>query len=237
MYSCLDLQSGYWQVPMHPDSIEKTAFVSRKGQYEWVVMPFGLKNAVACFSRLMTSIFEDLLYKGLLIYVDDIVAYQSNFDDMICTLTEVCSRLRKASLKLKPKKCNFFQTQILFLGFQISEQGVQTDPKKIECIVNWPEPTDIKSTRKFLGTTNYYKRFIANYSEIAKPLTTLTSSKVTFGWTPVCQLSFDTLKSCLINAPILGLPRPTGEFILDTDASYYALGGVLSQVQDGREAV
>ena len=201
-FSTCDMASGYWQVHMDPGSIEKTAFCTRKGLFEWVRMPFGLNTAVATFQRLVSSILGDMQYDCALAYIDDLVLYHLEYSGMLSAMTEMCCRLRKAQLKLKPAKCSFFQRQILFLGHKISEAGIETDPAKIEAVKNWQIPKDKKGVKSFLGSVGYYRKFIPNYSAKAKPLTALTSAKSVFKWDQSCTDAFNELRENLISAPI-----------------------------------
>ena len=143
----------------------------------------------------------------------------------------------EANLKLNPEKCNLFQKNVCFLGHVISESGIATDPKKIGSVKNWPTPKTLKDLRSFLGLCSYYRRYVFQFSTIAKPLHKLTEKVETFSWTQECDNAFNRLKHTLINAPILAYPLSEGEFILDTDASGFGISGVLSQLQNNEEKV
>ena len=236
-YCTADLASGYWQIKMEEKSIEKTAFCTRQGLYEWLVMPFGLSSAVATFQRLMETILSDMRYTCCLVYIDDLFLYGPTVDTTFDRLEELCKRLRNANLKLKPKKCAFFQKTVVFLGHKVTENGIETDPSKVAAIKEWEPPTDKTGVKSYLGTVGYYKRFIPDYSNVAKPLSALTGKDVPFIWDSECQISFDKLKSSLISGPVLGYPNDDGMYILDTDASKFGLGGVLSQIQNDQEVV
>ena len=236
-FSCLDLSAGYWQVEIEPGDKQKTAFTTRRGLFEYNVMPFGLCNAPATFERLMETVLSGLHWQICLIYLDDIIIFGKTFKEMITNLDTVLQRFEKAGLKLKPNKCQLFQKEVSFLGHVINEDGVNTDPKKIECIANWPIPTCVKEVRSFLGLCSYYRRFIAEYSHIAKPLTRLTEKNYKFNWTHECSEAFEKLKQQLTTAPVLAHPDFSKPFILDTDASDLAIGSVLSQKIDGKERV
>ena len=231
-----DLSSGYWQIPMSEKDKEKTAFCHQNGPsgglYHWNVLPFGLNSAPATFQRMMDRMLCDLRYNSLLIYLDDICVFGVSFEQTLTRLCQYFDRLKSAHLKLKPSKCDFFQKEIKFLGHVVSEAGISTDPKKIEAVKNWPTPRNGKQVKSFLGLASYYRRFIDSFSTVAKPLTKLTSCKNKFNWTEECDVSFNKLKECLISSPILGYPQEEGEFIVDTDASDVALGGILSQIQE-----
>lgn len=236
-FSTLDLNAGYWQVELDPEDKKKTAFVTRQGLYEFNVMPFGLCNAPATFERLMETVLAGLQWQICLIYLDDIIVYGKTFDDMLQNLELVFEKLLAAGLKLKARKCSLFARQVKYLGHIISEQGIETDPEKVEIVKHWPEPVNKTQVRSFIGLSSYYRKFIPNFARIAQPLHKLTEASVPFKWTDECQDAFQLLKDRLISAPILTHPDFTKPFILDTDASQYAMGAALSQLQDGQERV
>ena len=236
-FSCLDLNSGYWQVEVDDADWEKTAFASRRGLYEFKVMPFGLCNAPATFERLMETVLAGLNWQICLIYLDDIIVYGKTFHDMVNNLDLVLNKLNEANLKLKPRKCKLFAKEVEFLGHITSEAGIKTDPKKIEVVTTWPKPENVQHVRAFVGFCSYYRRFIEKFSEIAKPLRKLTEKNQPFLWSPECDKAFETLKKRMVESPILAHPDFTKPFVLDTDASDTAIGGVLSQNIDGKERV
>ena len=237
LFSSLDLASGYWQVAMHPDDAAKTAFVTETNMYQFKVMPFGLCNAPATFCRLMQIILRGIHWRYCLAYLDDVVVFSSSFEDHLVRLEEVLDRLRKAGLKLTPKKCHLFQKSVTFLGHVVSAEGVSTCPEKIATIRKWPVPRHLRDVRAFLGLASYYRKFIDDFAETALPLYELTQKHTTFEWTERCQQALDGLKNALTTAPVLAYPTKDGEYILDTDCSNSAMGAVLSQVQDGVERV
>lgn len=238
LFTTLDLASGYWQVELDESSKEKTAFSTSAGHYEFNVMPFGLTNAPATFQRLMECVLAGLSPAQCLIYLDDIIVYGTSFEDHLEHLENVLTKLGEAGLKLKPTKCHFAQQQVQYLGYLISEDGVAVDPSKVEAVTSYPQPTDVKELRGFLGLANYYRRFVQGFASIAKPLYQLTSKNAKgFDWTPQCQQAFDQLKQLLVSPPILAYPRFEIPFVVHTDASDHAIGGVLSQIQDGKERV
>ena len=161
-------------------------------------------------------------------YLDDIIVCGKTFDEMVKNLDEVFARLQGAGLKLKARKCQLFAQRVDFLGHVISEDGIRTDPKKTECVRKWPEP-NVKEVRSFLGFCSYYRRFIFRFAEIAKPLHKLTQKGVRFKWTKECQNAFQTLKTTLMNAPVLAHPDFNHGFILDVDACDQSIGAVISQ--------
>ncbi|MCG8046017.1 MAG: RNase H-like domain-containing protein, partial [Candidatus Thiodiazotropha endolucinida] len=236
-FSSLDMNSGYWQVEVDGSDREKTAFNSRRGLFEFKVMPFGLCNAPATFERLMETVLAGLHWQICLIYLDDIIVTGKTFEDMLENLSKVFDRFVESGLKLKARKCHLFRTEVEFLGHLISAEGIRTDPRKIESIRDWPTPTCVKEVRSFLGLCSYYRRFIYQFSDIAKPLHVLTEQNSTFIWSEECMSAFETLKKKLTESPILAHPDFEKEFTLDTDASDVAIGAVLSQVIEGREHV
>ena len=237
LFSTLDLTSGYWQVELDDEAKDKCSFTSWHGLYTFRVMPFGLCNAPATFQRLMENVLAGLQFEILLLYLDDIIVFSNSVDQMIKRLTIVFQRLRTAGLKLKPSKCHLFQREVEYLGYKVSEQGVQTSDDKVKAIREWPTPTNVTEVRSFLGLASYYRRFVQNFSEVARPLTKLTEKGRTFEWDSENDVAFDTLKRNLIDAPILAYPSLGDPFIVDVDASFFGIGGVLSQVQNGVERV
>ena len=237
-YSTLDCFSGYWQVPLSEKSKHKTAFATKRGLFQFKVMPFGLCCAAQTFERLMESVLAGLQWEICLVYLDDIIVFGKTLDHMLDNLRQVFDRLKMAGLKLKAKKCTLCATEVNYLGHVISKDGIATDPGKISAVKNWPEPVNTTEVRSFIGLCSYYRKFIKNFAEITKCLHRLTEKNQVFKWTAECQEAFDRLKFELTNAPILTHPDFTREFILDTDASNLAIGAVLSQKSDdGKERV
>ena len=192
-------------------------------------MPFGLCNAPATFQWFINDIFRDLLDVCVVIYLDDILIYSDNIQDHQKHVRWVLARLRTHSLYVKLEKCVFSQSTISFLGYQITPQGIQMDQTKVETILSWPTPKSRKALQRFLGFSNYYRKFIKDFSSTVKPLTSLTSIKVPFRWTNDAQRSFDSLKDSFTSAPILQLPDASCHFTLEVDSSHFALGAILSQ--------
>ena len=223
---------------MSPEDREKTAFTTPSGLFEFKVMPFGLCNAPATFQRLMDMVLVGMQWKNCLVYLDDVIIVGKTFQDHMHNLREVFRRLREAGLTLKPTKCNFCSVQVEFLGHIVSADEVRTDPSKTEKVAQWPVPTNRKEIQQFLGLANYYRRFVKDFTTIAKPLHSLTEKTAKFEWTSKCQTAFEELRHRLITAPVLAFPDYEREFILDTDASDTGIGAVLSRVQeDGSERV
>ena len=237
-YFCaLDLAAGYWQVPMNDNAKAKSAFITKDGLFQFKVMPFGLCNAPATFERLMDRVLRGHLGNRCLVYIDDVIVYGKDFNSTLQNLDTILGCLEAAQLQLKAKKCDLFQKEILYLGFRISGEGIRPDPAKTAAVTNWPRPCNVTDVRAFLGFASYHRRFIQDFSAIADPLTRLSKKNVKFSWSDEQEIAFTRLKTALVSAPMLHHPVPDAPFVLDTDASAYALGGVLSQVIDGVERV
>ncbi|MCK5923664.1 MAG: RNA-directed DNA polymerase, partial [Methylococcales bacterium] len=231
-FSTLDLHSGYWQVAMSQESKEMTAFTTSHGLFEWNVMPFGLCNSPASFSRLMEQVLADVVWTRCLVYLDDIVAFGSTFDIALLNLTCVLERLRTANLKLKATKCEFFRTRVEYLGHEVSAEGIRPSPNKVVALSNWKMPETLAEVRIFVGFSNYYRRFVKNYSAKAAPLTQLTRKNAPFKVTEEVEGAFEAIKEDLVKVPLLHYARPNRPYWLDTDASLYAIGAVISQQDD-----
>ena len=236
-FTTLDLISGYWQVGLTPEARLKSAFCVRSGLYLWNVMPFGLCNAPGTFERLMETVLHNLQWQICLVYLDDVVIYGGSEQQLMDRMDMVFTRLRAANLKLKPKKCRLFARRTDYLGHVISEEGISVSPDKVGAIRDWPVPEDVTDLRSFLGTANYYRRFVKDFATIATPLHRLTDKGAEFEWRYEHQDAFEQLKNALCVAPTLAFPVADAPFVLDTDASLSGMGAVLSQVVDGVERV
>ena len=232
IFTTLDLQSGYWQIPIVEEDKEKTAFSAGQGLYEFNVMPFGLTGAPATFQRCMNYLLMDVSHA--MVYIDDIIVYSKNFEEHLPDLEEVLKILKKNGLKLKPSKCEWVKPKVTFLGHVVSAEGMTPDPENIAKVKTFPVPKSIKEVQRFVGLASYYRRFIKDFAMIAAPLHKLTSKESEFIWTEVHQKAFEELKQKLITPPILRFPNLSKPFLLMTDASGYALGAVLGQ-QDDKE--
>ena len=234
VFSTLDLASGFWQVEVERASQEKTAFITHHGLFEFEKMPFGLSNAPATFQRLMETVLAGLVRNICYVYLDDILIIGKTFEEHLKNIARVLDRLQEAGLKLKPSKCHFLLRQVQYLGHTISDQGISPDASKIEAVKSFPEPTDLKSLRSFLGLASYYRRFIPGFSAVANPLFKLTRKNVNFCWSVTCQEAFERLKQLLVDTPLLIFPNFSRGFVMETDTSGVGLGAVLAQqVEDG----
>ncbi|KAI8507260.1 hypothetical protein Bbelb_146400 [Branchiostoma belcheri] len=236
-FTTLDMTAGYWQVPIHPDDREKTAFTTGRGLFQFTVMPFGLTNAPSTFQRLMELLLAGLDWRSCLAYLDDIILFSRTFEDHLAVLEEVLSRFRSANLKLNADKCKFAQPEVNFLGHVVSRHGVQPDPTNTDKVRNWPTPTSTAHVRSFLGLASYYRKFIRHFAKITEPLNLLTRKGNPFSWSIECQTAFDTLRDALTSPPVLAYPDFSRPFTLHTDASDAAIGAVLSQTTDQGEQV
>ena len=230
-FSTLDLVSGYWQIEINEEDKHKTAFVCEFGLYEFNRMPFGLTNAPSTFQRAMNNIFRSILYKYVLVYLDDIIIYSETYEEHLQHLREVLKRVKKANLRLNKKKCEFVKREIEYLGYIISIDGIRPNEKKVEAIKNYPEPKNKKELASYLGIVSYYRQYVPNFAEKAHPLTALTKKNAKWKWDAAERDAFICTKSYLITNPILGFPDFTREFIIYTDASGYGVGAVLAQMQ------
>lgn len=236
-FSTLDLKSGYWQVGIDEKDREKTAFSVGTGLWQFTVMPFGLCNAPATFERLMERVLKGLHWNTCLVYLDDIIVMGRTFEEHLQNLEQVFQRIAAAGLKLNPKKCSFLQTEVKYLGHKVSREGVHTDEEKIDTVRTWPRPKNLHELRSFLGLCTYYRRFVPKFATVAQSLHELTRKNQKFRWNREQEIAFKKLKALLCSAPILSYPVENEPFILDTDASNTGIGGVLSQVVDGREKI
>ena len=239
IFTSLDLQSGYWQVELTEVSWPLTALtIGPLEFYECVHMPFGLTNAPATFQCLMESCLEEMHLKWCKIYLDDIIVFSKTPEEHIQRLRGVFVNLSAAGLQLKLSKCEFFKSQIAYLGHIVSKDGIGTDRKKITAIKEWPIPKTVTEVQSFLGFSNYYYKFIPKYTHIAQPINQLVSGenvnnkKKLVEWTAECQQAFEHLKQLCSQTPILAYANYKKPFKLHTDASENRLGAVLYQKQD-----
>ncbi|GET61787.1 retroviral-like aspartic protease 1 [Rhizophagus irregularis DAOM 181602=DAOM 197198] len=236
-FTTIDLASGYWQIEMKEEDKEKTAFICSQGLYEFNVMPFGLKNALAIFQRTMNKIFKEYLDKFMNVYIDDIIIYSKNWNEHLQHIKIVLEELRKANMMLKLKKCEWAKKNVEYLGHIVGTDGLKPDDKKIEKIKNLKPPKNIKQIREINGLCSYYRKFVKGYSKIVKPIMELTRKNVPFVWTDKQQKALEELKKKLINYPILQHPNFEKEFILITDASGEGLGAILEQLDENNREI
>lgn len=240
-FTVLDLKSGFHQIPLKKSDIEKTAFSINSGKFEFTRLPFGLKNAPSIFQRALDDILRLHIGKSCYVYIDDIIIFSEHEEQHLNHILEIFQTLNDANMKVQLDKCSFFKRQVEFLGFIVSSEGIRTNPQKVEAILNFPTPQTLKQLRSFLGLSGYYRRFIANYAKIAKPLTsylrgeegriskTESNKKIIVLNTEALE-AFKTLKNTLVSQDlILCYPNFKKPFELTTDASNVALGAVLSQ--------
>jgi RNase H-like domain found in reverse transcriptase/Reverse transcriptase (RNA-dependent DNA polymerase)/Integrase zinc binding domain/Integrase core domain/Zinc knuckle/Aspartyl protease len=234
-YSTLDCFAGYWQVPLDLETRPLTAFATPFGLFQFTVMPFGLSNAPAHFSRVMERILSDLLYDYVSVYLDDICIYSSTLEEHLRHLDEVFRRLEANCIRLNPAKCQFLQREFTYLGFRITPEGVRPDPAKVSGLTDSPVPRNAKELRSFMGLASYFRRFVPAFSATTAPMQALLKKGEYFDWGLAQQEAFDKVRAILSTAPVLAMPDFTKEFTLSTDASGYAVGAVLEQMGEDDE--
>ena len=238
LFSTFDLTSGYFQIPLREEDIPKSAFACKYGHYEMTRMPFGLNNSASTFQRTIELALQGLQWEICLIYIDDIIVFGSSFEEHISRVEQVLERIKAAGLKLKPEKCEMLQREVVFLGHVVSGEGVRPNPANIAKVMAWPAPKTVKQVKSFVALGSYFRRFIRNYAQIARPMVDLTKKGRKFFWSEACERSFNEIKAALISPEVMGYPKNEGgEFILDVDGCDTGIGAVLLQIQDGRERV
>lgn len=228
-FTTLDLKNCFWQLPLDERDKHYTAFATGKSLYEWNCVPFGLKTAAAICQKAMYEAVRGLLYEYVLVYLDDWIIRDQTFTGHLIALRKVFERLREINLKLKPEKCIFGSRSVKVLGHKVSDQGITADENKLLSVKDFPIPKTVKHIRKFLGLSNYYRKFIPKYAEIAKPLLELTKKYVKFKWTESEKVAFETLKEKLMSAPVLRHFDPDLDTELIIDASDYGISAILAQ--------
>jgi hypothetical protein len=194
VFSKVDLRSGYHQVRVKEEDIPKTAFRTRYGHYEFLVMSFGLTNAPAVFMDTMNRVFHDYLDQFTVVFINDILIYSKTSEEYKEHLRKVLERLRSEKLYAKLEKCEFWLDSVSYLGHVISGEGVAVDPEKVKVVVEWTRPTSVFEIRSFLGLAGYYRRFVEGFSKLSGPLTALTRKNARFVWTDECERCFQELK-------------------------------------------
>lgn len=234
-FSVLDLWKGFYQVGLSKNSRPYTSFSANGKKWQYKRLPMGLKNAPAWFFPMMTKVLGNLIDDSCMMYLDDIISFANDLKGMIESLRRVLTKLREANMKLQPEKCDFLRKEVLFLGHKVTQDGIFPDNSKFDAIKNFRTPTNKKQVRSFLGLTGFYRKFIQDYGKIAAPLHKLTSPIIEMKWENKHEEAFNKLKNLLISPPILIHPDFNEEFILTTDASGSGIGGVLSQIRNGKE--
>ncbi|CAL8085376.1 unnamed protein product [Orchesella dallaii] len=232
----LDLKKGYWQIGMHPDSIEYTSFICHEGKYQFNRMPFGLKTAPSVFQRFMNKVLGHARGKFAEAYLDDILIISFSWTDHLEHIKYIFQRFREFNITINFDKCSFGETNVKYLGFLITPDGVATDPEKTTAISHYPHLKNWKDVKKFLGAVGWYRHYVPNFADKAEPLSRLLRNDVPFVWNEEQVNSFELLKNEICNAVVLNFPDFTRQFIVRTDASDLGLGAVLANIDaDGFE--
>lgn len=247
-YIVLDLKKAYHQMKLAAESQHKAAFGTPLGLFEYTRLPMGISGAPAAFQALMDKTFRNELFEIMLVYLDDIIIYGSNYDQMIERLDVVLQRLKDTGLKIELDKCQFFKEKVVYLGHEISAEGIACDSGKVKAIKDWPKPTTLREVRAYLGFTSYFRRHIENFTKIARSLHQLVALgmqnggknnknvKISKWWNADCDQAFETLKEKLITAPVLAYPDYSKEFVVTCDACETGIAATLSQVGDDGES-
>ena len=234
-FTAIDIRDAFNRIRMKEGEEWKTAFRTRWGHYEYTVMPFGLTNAPASFQKLINDTLREYLDDFVVAYLDDILIFSKTYQEHVEHVKKVLRKLQERDLPVKLSKCEFHKHEVRFLGYIVSKDGLSADPKKIESIRDWPEPTTVKEVQAALGLFNYYRKFIKDFSKIAAPLTELTKKDIPFRFETDQRKAFNELKRLLTESPLLIIFDPEKEAILETDASDGAIGASLNQVgSDGK---
>jgi hypothetical protein len=235
-YFCLlDANKGFHQILMDENSIEKTTFITQDGIYQYKRMCFGLCNAPSTYQRAMNTILAGLTWNECLVYIDDILVFAKSFDEMCARLKKVLTRIKEAKLTLKPEKCSLGLERVLYLGHEIDKHGITPDLDKVKAITKFPRPQNITDVRSFLGLSGYYRKFMKNYADIARPLHLLLKKNTKFIWDSSCDNAFVALKESLIKAPCLAHYDRNLPTILHCDSSGYGIGAVILQKHESGE--
>ena len=228
----LDIIAAFNKLRMHPDSEDYTTFVTSLGAYKYRVLPFGLTNGPATYQHYMNDVLFEYLNDFCQAYLDDILIYSKSRKEHVTHVRQVLQKLREAGLQVDILKCEFHVQETKFLGLLVSIHGLRVDPDKLNAVKDWTIPINLKQTQAFLGFCNFYRRFIKDFSKMAKPLVKLTCKDTPFLWSPACQEAFDMLKQAMVTTPVLSHFDRTKEAVLETDSSDFVNGGVLSQYDD-----
>ncbi|MBW0574874.1 hypothetical protein O181_114589 [Austropuccinia psidii MF-1] len=231
-FSKIDLHGAYNLLRIKEGDENLTAFRTKYGSYEYLVIPFGLTNAPTSFQNLVNDIFADFLDVFVVAYLDAIMVFSSSEEEHVKHVTSVLQRLRENNLFAKASKCVFYASSVEYLGYVDSSEGLKMDSSKFHQILNWPQPKNITALQYFLGFSNFYRCFIKNYSKKITSLTSLLRKDSPFIFNEEALSQFQILKEAFTSAPILSHFNPSLPTIVETDASDYALGAVIGQVND-----
>jgi len=229
VFSVMDATAGFHQNRIKEEDVEKTAFVTRYGSFEFLVTPFGLKNSPSAFQRMMNEVLGDLLDTCCVCYIDDLVVYSDDEEQHLKHLRLLSDRLMQFGIQINLKKSRFGVSDFTYCGYRVMNGKTSVDPSKLSMITEWPTPTNVTDVRRFLGFANYYRRFIKNYAGMAAPLTDLTRAESKWCWTLLEQRAFNELKRALLSEPVLVAPDENKIFDIKVDAGPFAIGGVLEQ--------
>jgi len=205
-FSSLDVSQAFRHIPVHPDSIPKTSFVTERGQWEFLRCPFGIKSIPSLWSRLADLVFKGLKWQIMNLYMDDLLVYSRDFETHVRDVETVLQRAASANLVINISKCSWCQEELDFLGFVVGRNGVKPNPAKIKAMTDFPCPKDVSSLRSFLSLASYYRRFVRSFSSVAAPLNALLCKGVPWMWGDEQQYAFDTLKKALASQTVLAYP-------------------------------
>lgn len=229
-FTKIDLKSGYHQIRIREGDEWKSAFKTKYGLYEWLVILFGLKNGPNTFMRLLNEVLKPYLGKFVIVYLDDILIFSKTKEEHLQHVRAVLQRLKEEKLMVNFKKCSFMKEELLYLGFVISNNGLKMDPKKVKTIIEWPSPKIMFEARSFHRLESFYRKVIINFSGICAPITeTMKGNKKEFSLTTTTERGFNILKEKVMMQLVLALPNFGKVFQVDCDASGTVIGGVLSQ--------
>jgi hypothetical protein len=234
-YTSLDLKHGYYQIGVKPEDSHKLAFVTSDSHFEFIRMPFGVCNGPAVFQRLMNTVLGNLRFGKVICYMDDLLIATETLEENIACLEQVLDLLVTNGLTINLEKCKFFRKNITFLGYEISEQGIQPSPKKMKALVDYPIPKTVHQVRQFLGLVNYFRKFIKDCALICKPLTKLLKKGVVWHWGPEQDKAVTDLKKKLVDNAVLNIFDPKLPINLYTDASQDGIGCILMQLTENGE--
>jgi len=238
VFSVVDAKYMFWQIPLAKESRHITAFSEGRKTYQWKVVPLGLKNAPSACMQALTMVLDEQLWDHALVYIDDVIIYSKTLEEHHVHLKEVLDRLRAFNVRISISKSHFYQSELKYLGAIITPEGIRPNPALVDTILKMDIPRNARETRRFHQTANFYREFVPNFAEHARPMTRMMAknSKVPFVWKDTGfgdpQKGFDVIKAALASHPIIALPDLTRKFTLYTDASDYAIGAVLTQLSD-----